>query len=333
MAEEASRSAAGQAAGTRRRNWALGLAIAAAVGVIGVVAMLSVGGGQAEVCQGARKDPKAAIAACTALIEAGGGTAARVAALINRGEANLALDWMDNATKDFQSALDLDPHNVAAFMGRGRAQMKLGEKFGALTSFRQAVRLDPDNIEALSLRGLATYTFGRGDEAAMADFDEAIRRDPTHAPTFHRRGWMHEDRDEAEQAIADYDEAIRLDPAVGGFWASRCRVRAIKGIDLPRALADCDEALRLESDNASALRGRGQIFLKTNRLERGLADFEQALKVDRNNLSALFGRGLARRLMGDEGGNKDMRDAVDGSPHVMEEYEGYYEGVGKISFR
>ena len=56
---------------------------------------------------------------------------------------------------------------------------------------------------------------------------------------------MRTGRRETLRAIADYDEAIRLDPQMPEAYRDRGLLYAGKG-NLNRAIADYDEALRLE---------------------------------------------------------------------------------------
>jgi tetratricopeptide (TPR) repeat protein len=57
---------------------------------------------------------------------------------------------------------------------------------------------------------------------AIADFDQAIRLDPTE-PLYHRnRGDLWRSKGEHERAIADFSEAIRLAPEGAPFYEDRC---------------------------------------------------------------------------------------------------------------
>lgn len=64
-------------------------------------------------------------------------------------------------------------------------------------------------------RGNARYAVGAYD-AAIKDYDEAIRLDPTHAAAFYGRGLAWYFKKEYDRAIRDFDEAIRLVPKDAG---------------------------------------------------------------------------------------------------------------------
>jgi tetratricopeptide (TPR) repeat protein len=78
----------------------------------------------------------------------------------------------------------------------------------------------------------------QGDiEGAIADYDEAIRRNPNHASAFNNRAITRSDQGDVEGAMADYDEAIRLDPNDADAFNNRGATRYDQG-DVEGAKAD-----------------------------------------------------------------------------------------------
>src|SRR3954451_17544471 len=64
---------------------------------------------------------------------------------------------------------------------------------------------------------------------------------------------------EHDRAIADYDEAIRLNPDQAFTYANRGAAYRLKG-EYDRAIADLSEAIRLKPDHASAYANRGEAY-------------------------------------------------------------------------
>ena len=92
------------------------------------------------------------------------------------------------------------------------------------------------------------------------------------------------------RALADLNEAIRLDPAYACAHTNRGRVYAIKR-DLDRAMADYDEAIRIDPTFALAYNNRGDAWAGKGDLERALADFNAAIKYDPSLAIAYGNRG------------------------------------------
>jgi tetratricopeptide (TPR) repeat protein len=106
----------------------------------------------------------------------------------------------------------------------------------------------------------------------------------------YNRGFAWQAKGDYDRAIADYDQAIRLDPKHTAAYINRGVAWNDKG-DLDRAIADYTEAIRLDSANASALYGRGVAKLKKGDTAGGNADLAaaKATKPDIAVVSAGYG--------------------------------------------
>lgn len=111
-------------------------------------------------------------------------------------------------------------------------------------------------------------------------------------------------------AMQAYTEAIASSASAAGAWRGRGGVRLRNG-DHAGAVADLNEALRLEPDNLFALRDRAEARLRTGDHEGALADYDRKLALAPGDGRALCGRGEARLLCGDrEGALCDFNLAV-----------------------
>ena len=79
------------------------------------------------------------------------------------------------------------------------------------------------------------------------------------------RGAAHERKDMIERAIADYDGALRLDPSLADVYNTRGELWRKKG-DLPKAVADFAAAIKLNPDHALARANHRALAQEVERL-------------------------------------------------------------------
>jgi tetratricopeptide (TPR) repeat protein len=93
------------------------------------------------------------------------------------------------------------------------------------------------------------------------------------------RGVGYTFKNEVERAIADYNEAIRLDPNLADAFTARGNVYGEKG-EIERALADYNEAIRLDPKDAKPLYNRGMTHLYDRKdRDSAIRDFRKAAEL------------------------------------------------------
>ena len=80
---------------------------------------------------------------------------------------------------------------------------------------------------------------------------------------------------------------------------NRGRAWSDKG-DFARAIADFDQAIRLDPAYADAFNNRGVAYAGKGDPAHAVADFDRAVQIDPHYAIAIFNRGLAYRAMGRE---------------------------------
>jgi tetratricopeptide (TPR) repeat protein len=103
-------------------------------------------------------------------------------------------------------------------------------------------------------------------------------------------------------ALADFEEALRLEPGSARVHGTRGVLYRARG-DLERARADLDEAVRLEPKNWAARYHRGKVLLAVGRFAEALADVTAALSVNPRILAGYLSRAVIHDGLGrhDEG--------------------------------
>ena len=118
------------------------------------------------------------------------------------------------------------------------------------------------------------------------------------AVAYRNRGNTRADAGANSQALADFNEAIRLQPKAVGAYAGRARARlALRDVD--GAVADYGQALLLAPETASLHVGRGHAHFVRGDTTAAIADFTEAIRLNPQSPSTFNRRGLAYRRSGD----------------------------------
>ena len=139
--------------------------------------------------------------------------------------------------------------------------------------------------------------------------EDAKQKPKGRAAAYYNRGNAHSAKGDHEQAIADYDEAIKLDPKSASAYNNRGNARSDKG-ESEAALDDFNAAIKLNKRYASAYFNRGNIYAAQGD-ERALKDYDAAVKFNRRNVNAYIARGALLLASGATAkARADMRQAL-----------------------
>jgi tetratricopeptide (TPR) repeat protein/predicted aspartyl protease len=251
-----------------------------------------------------------------------GGYARRAAAYVARQDYPHALD-------DYSRACELDPKVGAYFLQRGQVRLQLRQQFLAMGDFNDAIRLDPNDVDARIARA-RLHLAGNDKAAARADLDAANAVAAGQANLRLELGHLYMRLDQPEAAIAQYDlwiAAHQQDSQLEAALNNRCWARALLGIELDKALDDCDAALDTKRGFAAALDSRGLVHLRRGELDRALKDYDEALRIRPKTAWALYGRGIVHLRQGDkDAGNADIAAAKALRPAIDADAQRY--GIG-----
>jgi len=176
----------------------------------------------------------------------------------NRGLALHQLGQYENALKDFDSAISLNPKNPQSHYNRGNALQEVKQYEAALRSYDQAIALDPSNAEIYNNQGNALQDL-RQYEAALRSYDQAIALDPSNANAYYNRGNALQEIKQYEVALRSYDQAIALDPS-----------------------------------NAEAFNGRGDCFYELGEINQAKDNYRFAIELNPNFAEARLGLAASR---------------------------------------
>ncbi len=228
------------------------------LGALGALACLSVGSSawanQATCLDGAEGQPaiEARVAACAEMIARGGDAATLTDAYRSQAIALSDLKRSDEALKSVDRALALSPDNLFALILRSQILADLNRVDEAIEAATMALKAHPDQAFGWYQRAFLWHRYKSEPAKALADYNAAISADPGRAMPYSLRAEL---ADTPQAALLDLNKAVALDPKDVQFRLDRADV-LIELSRVSEAMADYNEALRLEPDNVDAVVGR-----------------------------------------------------------------------------
>jgi tetratricopeptide (TPR) repeat protein len=225
---------------------------------------------------------------------------------VNRGIAAFRQNDVDRAIAEFTEAIRLQP-SAAAHRHRATSYLLKGDGAAALADANKAVQLDSKDALAYSVRASAYLLNGKHAES-VSDSTSALALDPNLKAAYFTRGDALLGAGRYEDAISDYT-AVAQDNEVA--FSKRAHAYLLLGnksnlseaqdavAAWEKAIIDCNQALRLNPDNAAALETRGRARLSLGKTDKALADADALLRLNSKNALAYQLRGLARDAGGD----------------------------------
>ena len=245
----------------------------------------------------------------------------------------------EKAIEDAEQAIRLNPKLAKAHNLLAQGLLALGEKDRALAAINKALEVDPRVPSGLGVRA-TIWASKKEYDRALSDADEFIRQEPKATHGYSIRAYIFAEMTRFDDAIADSNRLVDLALAgqkfVGGANASpiyndRANVYFKKG-DFDKSIADFDQALRLDPQNAASYVGRADCWRAKGNLDKAVEDLERAIRVNPKLAKAYTIRGAVYEAQGEsDKAKKDYEMAVSLPNRVGT--QGVYQVFIDTSFR
>ncbi|XP_059566922.1 tetratricopeptide repeat protein 6-like [Myotis daubentonii] len=164
--------------------------------------------------------------------------------LTNRGVIHEFMGQQQNAMRDYQAAISLNPTYALAYFNAGNIYFHHRQFSQASDYFSKALKFDPENECATMNRAIANTILKKYEEA-KEDFANVVESCPFWAAVFFNRAQFYCCLKQYELAEEDLSKALSLNPNDALVYNLRAEVRGKMGA-IEEAMADYNQALDLQ---------------------------------------------------------------------------------------
>jgi hypothetical protein len=145
-------------------------------------------------------------------------------AYYNRGTALAKRGDYEQAIRDYDMVIEINPAYKEAYNNRGNAYAAIGSYRQAIQNYDKAIEINPNNTAAYNNRGNAFLLLGDNNQA-IQNYDKAIEIDPNYAEAYNNRAHAYSNLGNNDRAIEDFKTSARL-----GYLSAQNRLKS-RGID------------------------------------------------------------------------------------------------------
>ncbi len=219
--------------------------------------------------------------------------------------------------EEIDKAISLNPSFAEAFYLRGQVDRIAGRYEEAISDFNRAIELSKYNAKYYNARGMIYFRQQDGD-AAVKDFTKAIAEQPDFGTAYYNRAFCYKKfpysvstnpnhnavdkiRLQYQKMLEDFSSAIKYKPNFDDAYVERGLINStdmrnkstpdaetINRLNL--ALADFEQAIKINPKNADAYNGRASCNDDLGKKDLALADYTKAIELNPELATAYMGR-------------------------------------------
>ena len=248
-------------------------------------------------------------------------------AYAQRGYAKFHLDRYDESLEDLNRAIEISPQSVDAFAFRARTHWAIEDYRQAMEDITHAVELDPDNEHALHVRAFANMEMDHYIEA-INDFDRILELSPDDLHARFMRGWAKQCLGQPAEALADNDLLLDADPYDARYLVQRSVIyNALERYE--DALANAEAAHREHYEgNRPTEYYMGMALLMLGRYDEALSRFNE-IETDKTYLT-MYGRAV---VLGRLGQTEACREQLSDGAQVASEAVRLANKSGDVAYK
>ncbi|HKI85346.1 MAG TPA: tetratricopeptide repeat protein, partial [Thermoanaerobaculia bacterium] len=211
----------------------------------------------------------------------------------NLGRLYLQKGKVDDAKKEFEKALELDPNNSDAMLNLASTYNVKGQTADAEQLIKRALQVNPNSVPALSALAELKRDEGKLDESIRL-FKEALAIDNSQPSTYIGYGDVLQRAHRFKEAEKAFHDALGLNPDSFKAYYDLGVTLSNQG-HLDEAIKQYRKALKInphDPEAAKALNNLGAIALSRGDTDQAAGYFQKAVKESRINLESRFNLAL-----------------------------------------
>jgi serine/threonine protein kinase/tetratricopeptide (TPR) repeat protein len=226
-------------------------------------------------------------------------------AVLGLAETYKASGDVRNAETQYRKAIALQPNYWGAWNKLGAFYYTQTRYQDAAEQFAKVVQLSPDNERGYNNLGAMYQLMGRYDEAARV-YTQSLARSPS-SQGYSNLGTSMYFTGRFTEAAAAYQKAVDLTPSNFLYWRNLGdALRWVPGREadarraFERAIALCDDELRVNPSEAFAIAARAVALAKTGRVREGRTGILRALELAPSDPSYAYEAAVIANIAGAE---------------------------------
>lgn len=212
-------------------------------------------------------------------------------------DAHIRQNDVQAALRDLDQSIEAQPTSGAYYL-RGTIYQALNRQEDAQRDFDRALELDPAYTPALQ-GGLELASDAEDPQAIIDAASRLLASDPENVEAYFRRGVAYAQDGNMEASLEDFNKVIELSPDDPSAYFNRAIIQQSLGNYAP-AVGDLTKVIELAPNNPGAYYLRGQIYVSQQNLEGARDDFSRVIQLAPTSRPEVYlYRGYVNNLLGD----------------------------------
>ena len=190
---------------------------------------------------------------------------------------------IQDVTSKYKKAIEIEPKNPIHHYNLGLVLYQEKQSDEAIREFKKAVELKVHYASPHISLGIALRDAKHRPDAAIEEFDKAIKSDGCLALARYQKGATLHDLKKFDEAVIEYEQAMKIDEKYAAPNYGRGHVLYCNRRDVDSAIVSFVSASDLDRKNALYAFSSGVALFENGRLDEALTKLAQAVSLDRGN--------------------------------------------------